>query len=168
MPGSDPHPAAVGQRPRAGGLEDEPLLVETRQQSVGDLGDFFSAKDAYQVVDVGAFGEQGRLLAFGETPGDDDTPQVAAAFECQHFINGSKGLGPSGFDEPAGIYDGEIGLSRVADQLVTVELEPAEHSLAIHGVFGAAETNEGISALETGGAGKVFGERSRHLRPANG
>ena len=44
----------------------EPLLIETRQQSIGNFGNFFAAEYADEMVDVGPLDEECRLLALGQ------------------------------------------------------------------------------------------------------
>ena len=56
-------------------------------------------------------------------------------------------LGPGPLDEAAGVDDDEIGPVRLADQLVAVELQQAEHPLAIDEVLRAAEADEGVGAF---------------------
>ena len=62
-------------------------------------------------------------------------------------------LRPGPLDEAARVDDDKIGPVRLADQLIAVELQQAEHPLAIDEVFRAAEADEGVGALGIGAAG---------------
>ena len=64
-------------------------------------------------------------------------------------------------DEAAGVDDDEIGPVGLVHQLVAVELQQAEHPLAVDEVLRAAEADEGVGALI--GPGQGNGPRSRLL-----
>src|SRR5262245_28059093 len=99
------------------------------------------------MVDLGPVAQELLFLPLGQAAGDNDAARAAAALQLQHLVDGGKRLGPRPLDEAAGVDDDEVGSVRLADQLVAVEFEEAEHSLAIDKVFRAAKTDEGIRAF---------------------
>ena len=140
----------VGRR-----LEDGPLLVEPAEQPVGDLGDFLAAEDADQVVDVRAARSSSDSFCRSARQPETITPRsLPLPLELEHLVDGGERLLPGRLDEAAGVDDGEVGARRVVDQLVAVELQHAQHPLAVDEVLGAAEADEGVTALG-GGAFRV-------------
>ena len=160
----DPQTVAVGQCTNRRGSEHGPLLVEVPDQAVGDAGDLFAAEDADEVVDAGTVFEQLLFLSLGQAAGDDHAARAALLLEGQHFVDRRKRLGPGPFDEAARVDDDEIGPVRVAHQVVAVDLQQAQHPLAIDGVFRAAETDEGVRALRVGGRHVAFAFGGHHSR----
>ena len=71
VPRRDPQPVAIRQRRDWRRLEHGPLLVEPADQPIGDLGHLLAAKDADQMVDVGAGFQQGFFFAFGQAARND-------------------------------------------------------------------------------------------------
>ncbi len=87
------------------------------------------------------------FLSFGEAAGDDDAAQFAAAFQFEHFVDRGERLCPGGLDETARVDDGEVGAARVVHQFVTIELQQAEHPLAVDEVLRTAEADKRVAAL---------------------
>ncbi len=157
VPRRDPHAGCVGQRMRRGGVEDRPLFFESAQEPVGHLGDLLATEDADQVVDLRARIEQRLVLPLGEAARDDHAAKFAAAFEVEHLVDGGERFLPGRLDEPARVDDGEVGAARIVDQLVAVELQQAEHPLAVDQVLGAAKADECVAALRSA-ARELIGE----------
>ena len=167
VPRRDPQPVAIVQRPRRGRLKHRPLLVQPADQPIGHLGHLLAAEDAHQVVDLGQRLQQLFLLALGQAAGDDHAADVPLALQLEHLVDRGVRLVAGPLDEAAGVDDDEIGAGRLADQLVAVELQQAEHPLAVDQILGAAEADERIGALGRGGRGGAgsFLERSGGQQP---
>jgi hypothetical protein len=165
MLGRDPQPLIVGKRMRGGGLEDASLLGKATDQAVGYFGDFFAPEDADELVDLGAVDQQRFFLSLGEAARDNHSAELALAFELEHFVDGAERFLPGLLNKAAGVDDGEVGALGVIHQLVTVELQHAEHPLAINQILGTAEADEGVSPLRAGaiGIGTVGGSHKRCL-----
>ena len=107
--------------------------------------------------------EQRLPLPLGQAAGDDHAAQLAAALELEHFVDRGERFLPGRLDEPAGVDDDEIGPARVVHQLVAVELQQAEHPLAIDEVLRAAEADERVAAFGRA-ARKLIGESVYHVQ----
>ena len=147
MPRRDPQPLAIGKRLRRRGLKHGALLVEPADQPVGDFRHLLAAEHADDVIDLRALVEQRLFLALGQAAGNDHAPRAAAAFQLEHFVDRRIRFLAGPFDEPAGVDDDEIGPLRLVDQPVAVQLQQAEHPLAVDQILRAAEADEGISAF---------------------
>src|SRR5262245_28236209 len=108
------------------------------------------------MVNRGPVLEKLLLLALGETSGDDHALGTAALFEVEHLVDGGKRLGAGSFDEAASVDDDEIGTVGVADEVIAVDFQQAEHPLAIDEVFRTAEADEGVGAFR----GRAVGGRA--------
>ena len=91
--------------------------------------------------------EQRFLLPLGQAAGDDHAAELALALELEHLVDRGERLVPGRLDEAAGVDDDEVGALRLVDQLVAVELQQAEHPLAVDEVLRAAEADEGVGAF---------------------
>ena len=87
MPRRDPQARAIGKRRCGGGAKHAPLLIEAADEAVRNFGDLLAAENADDVIDVGAFFEQGLFFALRQAPGDDYPTRVAAALEIEHFVD---------------------------------------------------------------------------------
>src|SRR5437868_15001754 len=103
------------------------------------------------MIDSRPIFEELLLLPLGKAAGNDDPSRSALAFQLQHLVDRRKRFGPRPLDEAAGVDHDEIGSVRIAHQLVTVELQEAEHSLAVDRVFWTAEADKGVAAFGVGG-----------------
>ena len=122
--------------------------VETLSQSaVDDLGDFFAAENADDVIDLRNLLEKILLLAFGEAASHDYRPHAPLLLEGQHLANDPKRFLPGRLDETAGVDNNDVGAVRVGSKCVPVLRKPAEHALRIDQILGAAQADEGVSAL---------------------
>lgn len=141
------HPGCVGQWVRRCGMEHHPLLIEPAEESVGHLGNVLAAENADELVDLGTRFEERFALPFGQATGDDDAAELAAPFELKHLIDRGERFCAGCFDETARVDDRKIGAARIINELVTIELQQAEHSLAVHKVLRAAQADERVPAL---------------------
>ena len=113
----------------------------------------------------GTVDEQFFFLTLGQTARDDHAAQVALLFELEHFVDRGERLVTGLFDKAAGVDDREVGPFRVVDQVVSVDLQHAEHPFAVDEVFGATEADKGIGSLCVravffGGVGIGHGNRT--------
>ncbi len=157
MPRSDSQTIAIGKRPDRRRLKYQPLFVESVDESIGDFGHLLSAKHADQVVDVRAAVEQGLLFALGEATGNDHAAGAAAPLEREHFFDRPERFIARPLDESAGVDDHEVGSLGLRRQAIAVELQQAEHALAIDQIFRAAEADKRIASLVATGAGSTLG-----------
>ena len=133
------------------GWNTRPLLVEAAEQPVGDLGHFLAAEDADQVIDLRARSTSSDSFCRSARQPETITPRSSPrALQLEHLVDRGERLRAGRLDEAAGVDDGEVGPLRVVHQLVAVELQQAEHPLAVDEVLGAAEADEGVAAFGRG------------------
>jgi hypothetical protein len=99
------------------------------------------------VIDSWPLLEQLLFLALGQTSGDNDATGASDFLLFQHFTKGGARLGPRTLDKAASVDDDEIGPLRLADKFIAIELEQAQHPLAVNEIFRAAETDKGVRAF---------------------
>ena len=129
------------------GLKHGALFVESADQPVGDFGDFFASEHTDKMVNLRTIDQKFFFLPFGQAARDDYPAQIALLFELQHFVDRRERLVPRLLDETAGVDHREVGTLRIVDQLVSVQLQHAEHAFAVHQVLGAAEADEGVTTF---------------------
>jgi hypothetical protein len=116
-------------------------LGARRAVEYGD--DLFTSEDTDNLIDVRHFFEQPIALAFRQTARDDDGADPTLPLQFEHLSHDCQRFLPRRLDETAGIYDDDIRAVRVRCQREPILRELAEHPLAVHCVFGAAEADEG-------------------------
>jgi hypothetical protein len=67
--------------------------------------------------------------------------------ELQHLVDGGKRLVARLFDESACVHHDEIRPVRIGDQAVSVDLQQAQHPLAVHQILGTTETHKSVGAF---------------------
>jgi hypothetical protein len=125
------------------------LLVEAAYEPIGNLGHFFSPEHADEVIDAWPLSQQRLALALCKAARYDDAAQVAGALKLEHLVDRCERFLPGRFDKPARVHHGEVSVARVVHKLVPVELEHAEHTLAVDEVLRASEANERVTALRS-------------------
>ena len=148
MPRRDPQPGGVLERTNRRGAKERPLLGDPllalrAADPIENRCDLFPSEDADDLIDVRHFFEQPIALALGQTAGDDDGADPALPLQFEHLSDDGQRFLPGRLDETAGIDDDDIRAVRVRRQRETILRELAEHPLAVHCVFGAAEADEG-------------------------
>jgi hypothetical protein len=91
-------------------------------------------------------------LPLGQTARDDHAAELAATLEFEHLVDGAERFLTGRLDEAAGVHDREVGLGGVIDQLVAVQLEHAQHPLAVDEVLRTAQADEAVLTLRGFGA----------------
>ena len=147
VPRRDPQARRVFERADRRRAKQAALLETLSQGAVDDLGDFFAAENADDVIDLGNLLEEVLLLAFGQAAGHDHRPHAPLLLERQHLANDAERFLPGRLDETAGVDNNHVGAVRVGSKCVPVLGQPAEHALRIDQVLGAAQADEGIGAL---------------------
>ena len=87
VPRRDPQPIGIGQRANGGGPKNLLLFDDIAHQSVGHPSHFVATEHADQMIDARPLGEQVFLLPLGQTARNDDTLDLPAAFQLEHFID---------------------------------------------------------------------------------
>src|SRR5262249_49411453 len=123
-------------------VEYRALFHKPAEQAVGNFRDMLAAEDSDEVIDIWARLEQRIFLALREAAGYDHAAQFALAFQVEHFIDRRKRFGSSRFNKTTRIDDGEVGAFRVVHQLIAIELQQAEHPLAVDEVLRAAKADK--------------------------
>ena len=162
VPRRDPQPGRVGQRMRRRRLEHGPLLGEPAEQPVGDLGDLLAAEDADEVIDLRAARRAATPSA--ARPGSR-TRSRPAARPCR-FSSSISSIAANDSCRAASMKPQVLTTTksapvRLVHQLVAVELQQAEHPLAVDEVLRAAQADEAVRALRAIPARPRIGRRPR-------
>lgn len=115
---------------------------EDRLQALGDVG--VVVETEYRVglgQRVGEF----LAVALGHAADGDDGLRAAVTLEVVGLQEGVDGVLLGGFDEPAGVDDGDVGVGGVVDQLPAIGLQSPGEFLGVHLVAGASERDKGDS-----------------------
>ncbi len=97
---------------------------------------------AHQQVDLGNFGAQIFTIALHEAARDDQHAAFSALFVFGHIENRVDRFFLCGEYEAAGVDDDDLGLARIGDNGVARLAEHAQHDLAVHAVFRAAQRHQ--------------------------
>ena len=126
--------------PVARGVRGVDAAVEDGLEAVGDVGVVVEAEDA-----VGLGQGLGELLAvpLGHAADGDHGLGPAVVLEIVGFEQGVDGVLLGGFDESAGVDDGDIRVGGVLDELPAVRCQAACELLRVHLVTGAAKSDKG-------------------------
>ena len=162
MPRRDAESRCIRQWVDRRRIEYHPLLLQSTEQTIGNFRDMLAAEHADKLIDIWSRFEQRLLLPFCQAARDDDAANFAAAFEVEHFVNRGKRFGAGGFDKTARVHDGEIGVLRIVDELISIELKQAEHPFAVDKILWATQADERVFALRRT-AGEFVGESVYHV-----
>ena len=151
MPRRDPQPRPVRQRPRRSRLKDGPLFVEAADQAVGHLGHLFAAEDADQVVDFGMVSSRASFSRSARQP-ETITPRVSpCCFRSSISRIVAYDSSRARSMKPQVLTTTKSAPTRLVHQPIAVQLQQAQHPLAVDQVLGAAQADEGV--------GPFFGAR---------
>ena len=136
VPRRDSQPGRIGQRMRRRGMEDHPLFVKSAEQTVGNLGDFLAAEHADQVIDLRARFEQRSSFCRSARQPETITPRSLP----RRFRSSISSIAANDSVRAASMNPHVLTTAKSApcgsfDQLVAIELQQAEHPLAVDEVL---------------------------------
>lgn len=126
--------------PVARGVRGVDTTVEDGLEPVGDVGVVVESEDSVRLRQ--GLGEV-LAVALGHTADRDDGLGSAVILQIVGFEEGIDGVLLGGFDEAAGVDDGDIRVGGVLDELPAVRCQAACKLLRVHLVTGAAKSDEG-------------------------
>lgn len=126
--------------PVARGVRGVDTAVEDGLEPVGDVGVVVESEDPVRLRQ--RFG-QVLAVALGHAADSDDGLGPAVILQIIGFEEGIDGVLLGGFDEAAGVDDGDIRVGGVLDELPAVRCQAACKLLRVHLVTGAAKRDEG-------------------------
>ena len=114
---------------------------------------------ADEVIDLRILNEQIFLLPFSEATRNNHPASLSLFLQIEHFLDRPERLLPRRFDEAARVDHDEVGPFGLAHELIAIELQQAEHPLAIDKIFRATEADEGVGAFLLRCCGVELNER---------
>ena len=145
MPGSNPEPGGVFLSTDRRRPEQRTLLLPLCHGAMDDLGDFLSAENSDNVVNVRDLTKKLLALALRQAPRDDDCPDFALRFQRQHFADTGHRFLPRRFDKAARVDNDDIGPVGVGHQSIAVLGQSSQHALRVNKVLRTPEADEGKS-----------------------
>ena len=126
------------------------------------LGNPVQLVQADEGINLGDLGSELGGVALRHAPRHDQAAQTAAVLPLRDLKDGVDGLALGILDEPARVYDHDLGVAGVDHDPSTPLRQVAEHDLPVHQVLGAPEPYhadlDGIRCAR-GARGPFHGER---------